>query len=1092
MDQDHGSMDLGDNTDRGRGSRPAVSGSIAHVLHTAFRGLFQEESDRQQARRLTEEYAQQLAARHQREAAHPQGAGSAPGKKGKKSSMVLPSSEEAVKPPEIYVSEFEKLQLSETHRALYEAELQKIRLESQTWAEGLATATQEITREREIAAELLRQEEEDLKQHGVIVGQHVPAISHKHGLSESLTSLSSSRVNLLAAKDVLRGIDAPRETLESDLKSRSRGLEEERQDRPKYLLPTRTMRIREEVQRRRFPVPEPPNDRKAQKQSLGKEDRKVIGPSMAETLEHQEVMRSMQAKLSFRPNPRYDSASLTRSLVQAPTIPAKQPSHRKPVRPSKAVDEAYPTVFIAEPPVVEFLGFELGKEYSKRLCLKNVSTVRRTLRCIPPGSLAFSTTALEFPSGAEDGLLAPGMSASLTVHFRPSSLSDHRDCILIEAEGGSFEVQIVASRIAPQLTIASDIDVGKCLIGDAMRLEIPVFNSGGPARFILGDNAVLSISAIDDSSFDSLKTGSVRTPPFTLYPRAFELQSNQTISLMVEFVPTRLGQFSQSFFVLFDSLDSREIVVRGECRLIEVSLAEINGVSLAGDRKNNTNLYFAPTVVGEQSSLQIGVGNACGIAAEYEWVLLPSDLEGDRVSAECNNVLWRSKETYRTAVFGSQISRNSSTDSAAVAREFAIDMGIVGSSPPTASDDSSRVHCFAVSSRRGVLPETGAVSFDFRFAPDAAVINQSVLAVLMLKGVPSQALPENTFRRAQLQEEGHPRFYKLCSWIESEGARLNMQNDRSESLIQLSKLHSMVSTYVEAGDEVQEFVYRVSRYVKYFQLWAAYMIEDDDGTTITEGSSEISLFIWDGKEDSEYSEIVISSTKLEAYTASEYSTSPLILEEGRSILESLWISSKHAMQLLGEKLSTTLERFIVHEAVGYLQELNQTNVCILQLTLHGEGKRGRLPLKQCQEGKVCLPIGGRWSGCFELRNTTSNVIEVDIDLNRLSVWSINDLRRLDSSVVNLISSSSRVIIMPDTTAEIDFNLQMKELGTIELRIPITSNSEYISIDDAIIVIESTCPRLKFEQSEVDFSLHSVGTSGSVVLSLLNESSVPIK
>ena len=56
---------------------------------------------------------------------------------------------------------------------------------------------------------------------------------------------------------------------------------------------------------------------------------------------------------------------------------------------------------------------------------------------------------------------------------------DFADFIRVETEGGSYQVPVIAQREPPQLDIPSVLDMGACLVGDAMRVGITVTNTGG-------------------------------------------------------------------------------------------------------------------------------------------------------------------------------------------------------------------------------------------------------------------------------------------------------------------------------------------------------------------------------------------------------------------------------------------------------------------------------------------------------------------------------------------------------------------------------------------------------------------------------------
>ena len=159
--------------------------------------------------------------------------------------------------------------------------------------------------------------------------------------------------------------------------------------------------------------------------------------------------------------------------------PAKNYSKRTALMAAVEAGVSLTPLFVAEPPVVRFSQWEIGDQLTLPIMFRNISTIQRSLRVIPPGSGFFSMGQVLYPSGSHAGSVAAGIPVRTEITFYPNSLGDFADFIRVETEGGSYQVPVIAQREPPQLDIPSVLDLGACLVGDAMRVGITVTNTGG-------------------------------------------------------------------------------------------------------------------------------------------------------------------------------------------------------------------------------------------------------------------------------------------------------------------------------------------------------------------------------------------------------------------------------------------------------------------------------------------------------------------------------------------------------------------------------------------------------------------------------------
>jgi hypothetical protein len=125
--------------------------------------------------------------------------------------------------------------------------------------------------------------------------------------------------------------------------------------------------------------------------------------------QNEEIQKSMTHKLHYKRNPHNNPENVKKLLIQ--------PNQRKEISGNRAMKNnengnSFGTssslkstktknipLFIAEPASVEFLEFSIGDVLKLTLCLRNISTISRTLRVLPPAGGRFGMSPLIYPSG---------------------------------------------------------------------------------------------------------------------------------------------------------------------------------------------------------------------------------------------------------------------------------------------------------------------------------------------------------------------------------------------------------------------------------------------------------------------------------------------------------------------------------------------------------------------------------------------------------------------------------------------------------------------------------------------------------------------
>ena len=227
--------------------------------------------------------------------------------------------------------------------------------------------------------------------------------------------------------------------------------------------------------------------------------------------------------------------------------------------------------------------------------------------------------SLQYPSTSKGGLVAPGMSVRAELSFYPESLADYEDRLMVETEGGSYDVEIVAKRDPPILSLPPVIDIGNTLVGDAIRTSITCSNSGGKGSFKIVPN--FESASLNDFDFNSC----LRLPPYTIYPLEFTLDKGHSIDITLEFMPTTISKFERTIYVVGDNAHAVSVCLRAEGKQVETFVSEINSLPVPYELETQKDLFFQTSFVGSDNEQEFMVTNDTGIPLEYEWVWVDPD-----------------------------------------------------------------------------------------------------------------------------------------------------------------------------------------------------------------------------------------------------------------------------------------------------------------------------------------------------------------------------------------------------------------------------------------------------------------------------------
>ena len=380
---------------------------------------------------------------------------------------------------------------------------------------------------------------------------------------------------------------------------------------------------------------------------------KQMTPSQRD--EEERVLRRMRVLQNFAPNPRHPRGGAPRVARGATARTTTNPAMTASTQP-----ERYDEIFVVEPPNVEFNAYEIGETYELKLTIRNKSALSRRLRVLPPASRHFSVTEMRWPS--QHGMLAPGMSCSCSVRFKPDSLADYEDSLTVLSEVMKFELDLAARRHPPKLTLDAVIDVGHVLVGNDVEFRLPFKNVGGQGRFRAVDDedwperaTPLALPNLDAAlepgeSPEDDPTPCVRLAPFRVGPGVMDLAPMQWEKLRVGFAPPGPGEFTREFRLVCDNCQVRTFAVRGRGAVLDVAVTRIDSRDAAPGEFANHAVWFGDDVEpGRVKTRRFTVRNATPVPLPFEWEH-PSE-EGVFVVAPAAGTLAPSAETEFVATF---------------------------------------------------------------------------------------------------------------------------------------------------------------------------------------------------------------------------------------------------------------------------------------------------------------------------------------------------------------------------------------------------------------------------------------------------------
>ncbi|XP_043923496.1 deleted in lung and esophageal cancer protein 1 [Protopterus annectens] len=286
-------------------------------------------------------------------------------------------------------------------------------------------------------------------------------------------------------------------------------------------------------------------------------------------------------------------------------------------------------VFVPYPSIVFFTGYQVGQIYETVVELRNVTSASHHIRIIPPSTPYFSIGLGRFPG--KGGIVAPGMSCHYTVRFAPDSLMDYEDFILVETQAlYPLAIPVEARRPPPILTLPRVLECGPCLVGGMKITEYLCLNEG----FSTGKFCIMPKKAWPTANFRGVAgPGFVEQSPFIINPTIFELYPGQAIFVEVAFFPFAEENFTETFTIVCDNCQVKDVTVTGLGQLVAlelVSVTEGEHIPEPGELTDLTAEHFIcfeslnPHAVTQKSLV---IRNTTHVELPFHWQIMKPNLQ---------------------------------------------------------------------------------------------------------------------------------------------------------------------------------------------------------------------------------------------------------------------------------------------------------------------------------------------------------------------------------------------------------------------------------------------------------------------------------
>ncbi|KAI4563992.1 hypothetical protein MJG53_021113, partial [Ovis ammon polii x Ovis aries] len=337
----------------------------------------------------------------------------------------------------------------------------------------------------------------------------------------------------------------------------------------------------------------------------------------------------MESRNRFLRNPRFFPPNTPwggKSLLFPPKKPARVGDFQDRELEESCADTP---VFLAKPSIGFFTDYEIGPVYETVISLQNTTSTSRHLRVLPPSTPYFALGLGMFPG--EGGMVAPGMTCQYIVQFFPNCLGDFDDFILVETQSAhTLLIPLQARRPPPVLTLSPVLDCGYCLIGGMKITRFICKNVG----FSVGKFCIMPKKSWPPPSFRvSVHSTSWKKSKSIECKAPSREAAGQSFPPQVLFLPTSLGKAEQTFVIVCDNCQIKELVTTGGLgQLVALDLIYISGEKSQPEPGELTDLTaqyfirFEPENLQSTASKLLMIRNATHVELAFHWQIVKPNL----------------------------------------------------------------------------------------------------------------------------------------------------------------------------------------------------------------------------------------------------------------------------------------------------------------------------------------------------------------------------------------------------------------------------------------------------------------------------------
>ncbi|XP_065519853.1 hydrocephalus-inducing protein homolog, partial [Lathamus discolor] len=248
------------------------------------------------------------------------------------------------------------------------------------------------------------------------------------------------------------------------------------------------------------------------------------------------------------------------------------------------------------PSEVVFENYVPRQFYIAALALRNIDRVPRLLNVILGNSPYFELIS---PSN-EDYKVAPGMSSTYRILFRPDEDKDYFDELIIITEREKFFVPIRAIGARASLDFPEQLNFSECPVRFSTQKTLLVRNVGKR-------EACYSITTLS---------------PFSVDPSIGTLGVGEAMEVTVEFHPPKTGVYTSPMIVHYDTGEDVHKSLCGTAVNVNIRL-------------DKSSLTVEKTSVTLSKLRSLVIHNQSAITAHFQWKRFVDQEEEERISCDC-------------------------------------------------------------------------------------------------------------------------------------------------------------------------------------------------------------------------------------------------------------------------------------------------------------------------------------------------------------------------------------------------------------------------------------------------------------------------